>query len=237
MFGFGYLSSLLRPPPRPPVDLVAAGQLALAEAARLFATDIWDPPTSDHRPVAERWRDSITEMISSDRGLGWSWEGRYAGDGSYEWCGAFASRCWSVAGLPVAIRRPFFASCYRLQRWATYHPIDARTPNPAPRADQPRRMCVALDERSTALPVTPQAGDVLIVGGVGTGPGKHVTIVETFDGQAFHTIEGNGRGTGPDGRQRQGVVRGVRPLGLLHGQGPTTYHARFLIRPAPGDLD
>jgi len=221
----------------PTVDLERAGQRALAEARQLFDSDIWDPPVTDHRPIAERWRDAITEMISSERGLGWTWEQRYAGDGSFEWCTAFGARCWAEAGLTLAARTPFWASCYRLHRWATYQPIDARTPNKRPK-DGPYRLCVALDEHTTALPagVVPRAGDILLVGGVNTGPGKHGTVVESFDGKTFLTIEGNARGLGPDGKSRQGVVRASRPLGLTKGDAPTTYHARWLIRPAPSDL-
>lgn len=225
---------LVRPAP-PLVDLVAAGQLALAEARRLFAADIWDPVRTDRRPVAEGWRDDISDMVAE--GLGWTWEGRYAGDGDFEWCGAFAATCWAKAGLPLAIRKRSWASCHRLQRWASYRPgIDGR-PEARPRTG-PGRLCVELHEATHALPagVTVQPGDVLIVGGVGSGPGKHITLVERFDGDVFYTIEGNGVGLGPDGKRRQGVVHGRRPLGLRAGQGPQTFHARWLIRPAPADL-
>lgn len=216
------------------IDVAAAGRAALAEARRLFDSDIWDPPKSDHRPIAERWRDAITGMISSDLGLGWTWEGRYEGDGDFEWCGAFASTCWGAVGLPLATRRPFWASCYRLNRWGLGKPIDDRTPSGKP----PGRLCVALDENMKRLPdgVTPQEGDIVIVGGIGSGPGKHITVVESFDGQDFHTYEGNARGMGPDGKSRQGVVRARRPLGLHRGQAATAYHARWIIRPAPEDL-
>lgn len=218
--------------PAPPiaVDLEAAGRVALAEAQRLFASDIWDPPASDHRDVAERWRTAITDMIAGDRGLGWTSEGRYAGDGDYEWCGAFAASCWSRAGLPLATRKRSWSSCYRLQRWASCRPGADGAPNQPPKIGT--RLCVALDEHSRALPVgvVPQAGDVLIVGDGVPAFGDHITLVESFDGRAFHTIEGNGTGTGPDGKRRQGVVRGVRPLG-----GPG-YCGRWLIRPAVGDL-
>jgi hypothetical protein len=224
--------------PAAPGDVAAAGELAIAEARRLFALDVWDPPRDDDREVAERWRDEITALVSSPAGLGWTWEGRYAGDGDFEWCGAFASRCWGVAGLPLAARRTWWASCYRLQRWASYRAIDAKTPNPAPPAGAPRRLCVELTEASHQLPAGVEArpGDVLIVGGAGSGPGRHITVVESFDGEVFRTIEGNGVGLGPDGKRRQGIVRARRPLGLRAGQGPQTYHARWLIRPAATDL-
>lgn len=232
---------------RPPVDLEARGQIALLEARRLFAADIWDPPQkapaglageklAAYEREAARWRAEIERMIASDAGLGWTWERPYLGDGDYEWCGAFASTCWAVAGLPLATRKRSWSSCLRLQRWASCRPGTDGKPNPPPKVGM--RLCVALDEHSRELPagVVPRAGDVLIVGGVGTGHGKHITVVESFDGEVFHTIEGNGTGLGPDGKRRQGVVRARRPLGLRVGQGPATYHARWLIRPAAGDL-
>lgn len=230
MPGWFSLDRVLGRAPAAPVDLAAAGRIAIAEAARIFALDVWDPPSSDHRPVAERWRDEITACIAGDQGLGWTWEGRYAGDGAYEWCGAFASRCWAKAGLPLATRKSFWSSCYRLHRWASYLPIDDKTPNPKPK-DGTRRLCVSLAGlHEMPAGVTPQAGDVLIVGDGVPAYGDHITLVESFDGHAFHTIEGNGRGMGPDGKPRQGVVKATR---MLSGAG---YSARWLIRPAPSDL-
>lgn len=236
MWPLSLVRSLIAPP-APVVDLELAGRQALAEAVRLFALDVWDPPTGDHRPEAERWRTVITSLIASDAGLGWSWEGRYPGDGSgAEWCGAFASACWGAAGLPLATRRRSWASCLRLQRWASCRPGTDGKPNPPPKVGA--RLCIALDEHARTLPAgyAFQPGDVIIVGGVGSGAGRHITVAESFDGEAFATIEGNGVGLGPDGKRRQGIVRARRPLGLRAGQGPHTYHARWIIRPAVGDL-
>ena len=67
MWPFSLVRSMIAPPP---VDLAARGELAHTEAVRLFTADIYDPPRSDRRPVAERWRDEITAMIASDAGLG-----------------------------------------------------------------------------------------------------------------------------------------------------------------------
>lgn len=225
-----------------PRDLESAGRLALAEAIRLFETDIWDPPKNYDNPVGDRWRDAITEMIRSDLGLGWSWEGRYVGDGDFEWCGAFAARCWSVGGVKLSERKTYFASTYRLRAWASYSQANEVVKNPRP-SSGPIRLIVGLDENSDSVKLpdgsSPRAGDILLVGGVNTGPGKHVTLVESFDAprRVFNTIEGNARGRGPDGRTRQGVVRASRPLGLPSGASPTTYHARWLIRPASTDLE
>lgn len=223
------------------VDLKLAGEVALEEARRIFLTDIWDPPTSYRHGEAERWRDAITEMIKSDLGLGWSWEDRYAGDGDYEWCGAFVSRCWSRGGVKLSERKTYFSSCFRLRAWASYKQANEVVKNPKP-AEGPWRMIVALNEKSGDVQFPdgtgPRAGDILLVGGVNTGPGKHVTLVEKFDERKreFLTYEGNARGVGPDGKKRQGVVRARRPLGLPLGAEETTYHARWLIRPAPSDL-
>ncbi len=75
-------------------------------------------------------------------------------------------------------------------------------------------------------------GDILMIGDGSPKFGDHICLVESFDPDrhTFATLEGNGIGIGPDGKRRQGVVRGVRHLG---GSG---YCARRLIRPAPGDL-
>lgn len=220
--------------------LRAAGAAALAKAVQLYQSDIWDPPARDHRPVADRWRDAITEMIGGDgrgHGLGWGWERRYLGDGDFEWCGAFAARCWEDGGLLRQARLESWASCYRLQRWATGRPTST---SPAAPGAACMRLCVPFNEHSTALPIGLEVrpGDVLIVGGAGTGPGKHITLVERFDehAQAFHTYEGNAGGIGPDGKSRQGVVRTVRRIGLPRGRPRSAYHARWLIRPALTDL-
>jgi hypothetical protein len=219
-----------------------AGAAALAKAIALFNLDVWDPPIRDKRPVAERWRDVITDCIGGDgkgNGLAWGWEGRYAGDGDYEWCGALAARCWQEGGLVKQARTDSWSSCYRLQRWASYRAASERVLNAKPSVG-PYRLCVALDEHSTRIPdgVEVRPGDILIVGGVGTGPGKHITVIERFDEvrRVFLTREGNGGGIGPDGKRRQGIVRGERPLGLPRGAAEPTYHARWLVRPAPSDL-
>lgn len=211
------------------------GALVVEQANKLFSLDIWDPPRSDHRILANYWRSTIEDMIAGPDGLGWIWEEKYLGDGDFEWCGAFAARCYAAAGMPLRVRKTFFASTYRLQRWASYRPFQSVTNDRPPSG--PYRLCVPLDEHSTSatLSVEPHPGDILLVGGVRSGPGKHVTIVESFDGHVFRTIEGNASGLGPDKKRRQGIVKNFRSIGLLPGMPPTTYHPRWLIRPVESD--
>lgn len=225
-------------------DLVTAGKDVMVEATRLWNLGIYDPPVrkAGENGDRARCRKHIDEFIRSPLGLGWGkWmKNEYEGDGMFEWCGAFAARCWSKY-LPLnPTRYVFFASTHRLVAWARYHDWhEYKNPEPA---TSDRRLCVRLDEKSTSLPpgVVPQAGDILIVGGVNTGPGKHVTLVDRWDGQFFHTIEGNAHGMPPvnwnHGEAWQGVVRWKRRLGLTPEMRRSTYHARWLIRPAPSDL-
>ncbi len=226
--------------PRRLEKLELAGIAAVAEGVRLFDYDIWDPPTKFKHVEAERWRNAIDQMIRTEQGLDWDWLPRYTGDGEFEWCGAFVSSCYA-SSVRLDVRRTYFASCFRLHAMASYARANEAVENKRPKSGVLRQI-VKLTERSGEVffedGSAPRAGDICLVGGINTGPGKHVTLVEHFDEKdaVFHTIEGNGRGLGPDGKPRQGVVRARRPLGLHPGSAPTTYHARWLIRLAPSDL-
>jgi hypothetical protein len=218
-----------------------AGIAVIEEATRLWNSGIFDPPRRGDNEQGDRarCRAAIDEMIRSPLGLGWSWEQPYAGDGDFEWCGAFAARCWS-SFIPLKPHRyTFFASCARINRWARYLPWE-NVENPRPSSGA--RLCVQLTEASVRLPdgIVPQRGDILVVGGIGTGPGKHITLVDSFDGHYFHTLEGNGGGLPPKhwngGQAWQGVVRGKRRLGLRADMRASTYHARWLIRPGLSDI-
>lgn len=219
-------------------DVAAAGRGALAEAERLWREDIIDPKRGDHSAEGEHGRAMIDLMIRGILGLSWSWEQPYDHDGQFAWCGAFAARC-HAGSIPLAIRRRYFASTYRLDRWARYRPVDERDRNARPKG-APDRLLAVLDEHSTGLPagVVPQPGDVLLVGPVPGGHvlscGAHVTLVESYDAGArvFHTIAGNGTGAGPKGDTRQGVVRAKFTVGGRIGH----YHARRLIRPIGADI-
>lgn len=212
--------------------MATAGKIAVCRAIICWTQDIKD----DTKGAAR-----IDSMIRTTAGLNWTWEPAYTPD-SYEWCGAFAAYCWRDA-IPVKMRQSFWSSTYRLDRWARYLPFE-NTVNPKPLGDMQPRCIVNLDERSTIDAVMtfggtgPRAGDIVLVGGVNTGYGKHITLVESFDpgSRTFKTLEGNAYGYGPHNDYRQGVVRATRPLGLPQGKPNTTYFARRLIRPAPGDL-
>lgn len=217
--------STLRTPPDAH-NVTSHGQSAIAAAKWFWEQDIYDPPKALKSPKANASREHIDNML---RLCGWTWEIPYLGDGQVEWCGLFAGACWVKAGLKPEHAKTFFPSTYRLSVWAHYRAYDARNKNPRPKVG-PWREVADLDETSTELPFEPQAGDILVVGNKGVG--QHIALVESWDPvkKVFRTIEGNGVGLGPDGKQRQGVVRAERRLG---GSG---YCARRLIRPAPSDL-
>jgi hypothetical protein len=216
------------------------GAIALCEAKRTWLRNIVDLPPAGS-DAFEPSRLAIDGMIRSDAGLHWSWiDAPYSGN--FEWCGAFASYAWRAAGLALRWRYTYFASTFRLDCWGRYQAFE-HTPNPKPTSGPPRKM-IELDERSGPLDAhfpgddPPRPGDILLVGGVNTAFGKHITIVESYDSIAgmFTTVEGNATGAGPSGGTRHGVSRLQRPVGLPRGASPTTYHARRLIRPAPSDL-
>lgn len=207
-------------------DLLAAGERAVARALEALALDIREPGTGGHPGSAVH----IDEMIRGADGVGWTWEDSYTHNGQYQWCGAFVAWCWGLS-LPLAMRRAFFPSTYRLERWSTYRPLE-HAPNHEPAPGAFRRLRLVLDDGSTAgdlLPHVPRAGDILLLGtGRPTSYGSHVALVERWDGRRLHTVEGNA--TGFRGAKRvEGVVRQTRSIG---GQ----YHVRRLLRPATTDL-
>lgn len=206
-----------------------AASRALASAQSLWQQDIIDPSQSDTSANAARCRGAIDAMIQN--GLLWTWEPPYSGDGAFEWCGAYLAAVWSA--VKGTLRQSFYASTYRLDRYARYLPIDSN-PNPKP-STGPYRQIVDLDESSTPSSLTfgAQTGDILLIGNK-AGYGSHICFVERFDAASklFYTYEGNGTGTGPSGSTQQGVVRGKRAL----GGAPGSWCARRLIRIAPSDL-
>jgi hypothetical protein len=218
-----------------------AGAIALYQAKRTWLTKVIDPPDASAQYAASR--ATIDAMIRTTDGLDWSWSQPYVKDGDYEWCGASASYMWRAAGIAQQWRYTYFSSTFRLDLWARYLPFE-KTPNPKPDTG-PYRQWVELDERSGPRDVMfgpgdwPRMGDILLVGGVSTGFGKHVTLVESYDATTgtFTTMEGNAHGVWPDGTRVQGVIRNRRPVGLPVGAPPTTYHARRVIRPALTDLE
>ncbi len=210
----------------PPDKLEQAGKEAIEIALRYWREDIYDPHSRDRTSDATRCKAVIDLMIRV--GLGWTWEDLYSGDGAFEWCGAFAAKCWST--VKPEIRKRYFASTYRLDRYAQYLQVSDEV-----MTGRAGRLYGVLDENSKrdALPFEPRPGDILIIGYKGYG--QHICLVESYDAAAgmFHTIEGNGNGTGPNGEHQQGVVRGLRPVGK---RGTSLWCARRLIRPSVDDL-
>jgi hypothetical protein len=223
----------------PSERLANAGMVAVCEAKRAWMRNIVDlplPGSDEYEPC----RAQIEHMIRSDDGIAWDWESPYAQH--FEWCGAFAGYAWRAAGMKLGLRKTFFSSTYRLDRWARYQAFDNHQ-NPRP-GQGPLRRVIDLGERSGPLDAhfadgdPPRPGDILLVGGVNTAYGKHVTLIESYDSMTgvFTTLEGNATGRGPSGGTRHGVIRGARPIDLPSGQAPSTYHARRLIRPGLADL-
>lgn len=209
-------------------DLAEAGKHAIRDATERWKSDVFDPQASDHSAKANDSRSKIEDILRASE---WAWKIPYTGDGHVEWCGLFAAACWRAAGLDPKWLATYFASTYRLDLWARYQTFNAAHENKRP-LNGPWRLIANLDASSNVLPFEPQAGDILMIGDGNPAAGDHICLVEKWDEsrKVFATIEGNGVGIGPDGKRRQGVVRGVRHLG---GQG---YCARRLIRPAPSDL-
>lgn len=203
-------------------QLSRMGSLAALVAGQEWKCNVFDPRQSDGTLSAKTSKQLISKYIRD--GLGWTWEPAYRGDGDFEWCGAFAAWCWAQAGLRADLRKTYFASTYRLDRYARYQSVNGEKNRGT------GRLIAEMDEHSTSLPWEPRAGDILLIGPSGSGYGKHICLVESFADGVFKTIEGNGTGRTGDGRHRQGVVRAERKLG---GDG---WHARRLIRPSAEDI-
>jgi hypothetical protein len=217
--------------------LAAAGEAALQEALRLWRFDIIDPRHDATGANADRCRAAILDIIQT--GGGWDWVDEYRGDGARnnpQWCGFTAGYAWRAA-IPEAMRRDWWASCYRLDHWGSYRDmtIGKKLYQADERPSEDARLFVKLDETSTKLPFTPRAGDILVVGNEEPKWGDHIELVERYDAdeRMFFTVGGNAMGVGPTGERRQGVVRAKRPLGARKGH---SYIARRLIRPAVTDL-
>lgn len=236
-------------------ELEEAGRIALRTAVEAWERGIVDPPRRGTGDEASR--AFIDAIGRTDAGTA-SGGKPYRRDGDREWCGDFAAYCWGAAGLSLELRSLYFASTYRLDRYAQYRAAFtgyskrepgimerfARLPS-CDRASHALEDCdlhrryLQLDDKTTVAQVyafRPRAGDILIVGAGSPTYGTHICIVESFDAnrRVFTTIEGNATGLQPDGQTRQGVVRQTRPLGLKVGG--VGYHARRLIRPSLADL-
>lgn len=213
--------------------LAAAGERALREAIRLFESDIIDPAAADladsKRPLHGRAvsdREKIDAILAAS---GWTWAVPYAGNRrGPEWCGLTAGACWRAAGLDPKWLATYFASTYRMALFFAYRSFDDKHPNPAPPQGAARRLAQNLSRLNAGVDARP--GDILVVGDGSPEAGDHITIVESYADGVFKTISGNGGGTGPDGKRREGVVR--RDFALAG----TGYRAMWLYRPAASDL-
>jgi len=218
-------------------DIIEAGQQALAVARALWELHVADPPRSTWRdPAWDASRLLIDGMIRGPQGLGWSrcsaLVKAYRHDGDYEWCGAFAARCWRAAGLDPALARVYWSSTYRLDRYGSRR-VAFWTPGELAlrrRLKGEGRAYLQVRPETTLEDVErwgPRAGDVLLVDTVGGWSyGHHVTIVERVEGATAYTYEGNATGRAPDGSTIQGVVRQARPMSTW----------RRFIRPDAADL-
>lgn len=213
------------------VDVAHAGRVALSAGLMVWARGIQDPTRkawSD--PAFASDRRFIDQIIRTPLGLDWrrcsTFTAEYRWDGDFEWCGAFAAYCWGQAGLSLDVRRRYWSSTYRLDRYGRHKRAFAEA---VPVVDPPhRRRHLAIDGDAHEVDEWgPRAGDVLIVHG--RSYGQHITIVERWDPVAcvFETVEGNATGRGPKGERFQGVVRQTRPLSVC----------RRLIRPGLCDLE
>lgn len=214
-----------------PVDLAHAGRVALTHGLLAWECGIQDPTRKAFNdPAFADDRKFIDHCIRSEDGLGWSscspFVKAYRWDGDFEWCGAFAAYCWAKAGIRLDIRKRYFPSTYRLDRYGQYKRAFVESVTKPAREVDWRKYLAITGDADDVDHFEPRAGDILIVNG--TGYGQHITIVEKWDSalMEFHTVEGNATGKGPDGQRFQGVVRQVRKL----------KDARRLIRPSPHDF-
>jgi hypothetical protein len=215
----------------------ACGKLAMTKLLGLWEQNIFDPRHSDKSDEAERCRGVILHIIT--HGGGWKWVERYKGDGApgnEQWCGFTQAEAWAD-WIPEATRRTWWASCYRLDKWARYSDLDiGDVKNPKPKSG-PLRGYWKLNEASAGLPdgYEFQVGDVALVGDGRPDYGDHVVGLTGYDPKRrmFHTLEGNGVGKRADGTRGQGIVKAERPIGRRK---PGDYHVRRIIRPASTDL-
>lgn len=218
----------------PPRNIEAAGESALMAAMSFWADNIVDP-------VRKAWgnadfadsRNFINDCILGPDGLGWTrcspLVKEYRWDGDFEWCGAFAAMAWGRI-LRADIRKRYFASTYRLHKYAQHRRafLEKMPPLPEPQA---RRKYLRLDGTNPAqvTAFAPRAGDIIVVNGKPFTDGEHIAVVRFWDpgARAFETVEGNATGNGPlGGAMHQGVVTQTRELP----------RCRFIVRPGTCDF-
>jgi hypothetical protein len=194
-----------------------------AEQVVAAAREEWSRHVEE--PPGKGWR-RITDYIRD--GLEW-WrlrpKKRYTTNGSFLWCGAFASWCYDHAELKYSIRQKHLASCARLYRWS------GRS-KPNERRIEPHSI---------------QPGDIIVVGPE-VAPrkakrrlrkkrprwGRHICIAERPTPDGWATIEGNAHGQFPDGSYGEGVIRTERPYAVGNAR---SYRILYGIRPLAEDYD
>ncbi len=210
--------------------LARAGELAVAEAERMFVLDVVDPPAGDRRPLAALWLAIINDIIHR---AGWTWI-RYRGNerGAAQWCGHFAAACWRTAGIDPKWLATFWASTLRLAAWARYRKWNETSAGVKPATAARMLIGVGAGERAFPDGSLPRAGDIVIVGDGTPIEGDHITLLISYDpvAGAWHTISGNGGGVGPDGKRREGIVKTD-----YKATGPG-YRVLWVLRPGEGDL-
>lgn len=215
----------------------AFGEKVAAHMEAQWKLDVFDPPIGSSHPRAKFCLDVISKIIERN---GWGWALPYRGDGPPQWCGMAAGDAYAEAGLDPSWLATYFASTYRLMLWATYQRYDSQrgkqNPKPplsaTPSMDDRRRYVNVQRAQALTHVITPQRGDILIVGDGNPQWGDHVTVVVGYDeaSKTFDTISGNGGGAGPRGNHRQGISRKSYRLGARG------YAPMFLIRAASHDL-
>lgn len=204
--------------------LAERGEAAVKAALEFWNDDIIDPKGTASDAQSVRSRAFIDSIIRTDKGLGWTWEHKYLGDGDFAWCGAFVAACYAKAGLALAIRKKDFASTYRLDHYANPRGLEGQT-----MYDEKVRKYCKCESVEDILLFGVQPGDIALVGE--KGHGTHIVLISHAidkDTPPFIScIEGNGFGAGPEGNKREGVVKKSRSLEAI----------RRLIRPALIDFD
>lgn len=184
------------------------GRIVLQAAEEEWTCNIHEPPGNNWKRI-----DIYIRGGKSRLGIAWSWlQKAYRRNRSFEWCGAFAAYCYSIAGVTRKNRVKHFASCYRLWKWSGGRHANSRR----------------VDNDSL------QPGDVVVMGPRGHVRGKHIAICEKIVGRKCHTFEGNAHGRFPDGEFGEGVVRCERPL---RSGKKREYRILYGVRPLPEDYE
>lgn len=216
--------------------LLKAGELAAAEAERLWKLDVVDPPIGAVGTKALASLAVINKILAD---AGWSWAGPYRGNGPPQWCGLFAASVWRAAGIDPKWLATFWASTVRLDYFFHYRPWKSETSQTSAgeRTANAPRMVIELDKHSTAADVvfpdgsSPRAGDIVVVGDGNPAVGDHITICMGYKDGVFDTISGNGGGAGPHGDRREGISRRD-----FHVGGTTGYYVLRVYRIGVDDL-